>query len=241
MAERKIAQRSWSWAIITLMGLAVIGAVWMRVVTHLQEANLPQAGRSLATMIPTTLTGWQSRPLALSGTDEGVREVEKTLRYDEVFYREYLSPHGRLSVYVAHWSPRKMPPHLVASHTPDICWATTGWSCVEKTKGERVPWSGQPLWPAQARRFQSESGDSQHVLFWHLVGGKPYDIGLGFNQTPNPFLYWRDVLRFQLGWSKAQFFIRLSSSKPFDSLRGDPGWEQLLTALSALGLKEQVP
>ncbi|MFA5264086.1 MAG: exosortase-associated EpsI family protein [Opitutaceae bacterium] len=240
MGERRATKKSWIWGIVILMGLALFAAIFMRIASRMQEGVLPESSvMPLAAAIPANLKGWESRSLALSDTEEGARDVEKTLRYDEVFYREYSSPRGRLLLYAAYWTPRKMPPHLVASHTPDICWAITGWNCLEKRKDERISWSGPPLWPAQGRRFESAKGDLEHVLFWHLVDGKPYDIGLGFNQTPNPFLYWRDALRFQLGWSKAQFFIRLSSNRPYDSLQGDPGWEQLLTALSTLGLREE--
>lgn len=34
-----------------------------------------------------------------------------------------------------------------------------------------------------------------------------------------------------------QYFIRVTSDRPFEELKGDPGWGELVSALAGLGLE----
>jgi hypothetical protein len=187
------------------------------------------------------VTGWSSKALSLGATEALTGSVEQTLRFDDVFYREYRDTRSRnFSVYVAYWNPGKMPVQLVASHTPDRCWSENGWTCKERQTDAVVRSTNTTLPPAQGRLFTGPNGVIQHVAYWHLVGDELYDYGDRLNRVPNPLKWWREVARQFWRRPQEQYFVRLSSERPFDELRGDLGFEQVLEALAKLGLRERV-
>jgi hypothetical protein len=188
-------------------------------------------------LFPATLRGWTVRELPL-GPSEGVTgQIEKTLGFDDVLYREYARPGmGIISVYVAYWGPGKMPAQLVASHTPDRCWTEAGWVC--QAQRHEVPTSvgGETLRPAQERLFENAGARKQHVLFWHLVGEQLYDYGDRFYYVPSPWKWWRDAARQMWGRPQEQYFVRLASNEPWESLQNETGLVGIAEGLRGLGL-----
>jgi hypothetical protein len=171
------------------------------------------------------------------GATEAVRgAVEKTLQYNDVFYREYRSSGGVVTVYVAYWGPGAMPTQLVASHTPDRCWTSSGWTCEAMKHGVPLPNAAPVTMPGEWRIFSTNGGQRLNVQFWHLVGGATYDYGDRFNQVPSIWRWWRDAARQVVSAPPEQYFIRVTSDRPFAELAGNPGWEQLLGGLARLGL-----
>jgi hypothetical protein len=47
---------------------------------------------------------------------------------------------------------------------------------------------------------------------------------------------WRDTVAYATSGSDAQYFIRVTSNRPFEQIEGDPGWQEVLAALGKLGL-----
>jgi hypothetical protein len=82
-------------------------------------------GKHLQAVLPAQVTGWAGQDVPLGPNEAELGAVEKTLHYDDVFFREYRSAHGVVTVYAAYWGPGSMPTQLVASHTPDRCWVVS--------------------------------------------------------------------------------------------------------------------
>jgi hypothetical protein len=164
--------------------------------------------------------------------------VERTLNYDDYVYRSFSRAGASVGVYVAYWSPGRLPVQKVASHTPDRCWTENGWSCPEQKFDVPLTAAGKPLRPAQWRRFlpPGNNGAPQYVLYWHLVGRGQYDYGKRFNARPDMMKWWRDTIDYAFRGSDDQYFIRLTSDRPFEEIWGDPGFLQVIDALSKLGI-----
>ncbi|MDD3179529.1 MAG: exosortase-associated EpsI family protein [Opitutaceae bacterium] len=191
----------------------------------------------LRLVLPAELPGWRARD-ELLGPNEFLQDaVAKNLNYDDYVYRVFESGGRHFGVYVAYWSPGRMPVNKVASHTPDRCWTENGWQCVQARSQSNLSLaSGLALRAGQVREFLSPQGDREYVIYWHLVGNRLYDYGERLNARPSAVKWWRDTVRYALSGSEAQYFIRLTSNRPFAELAGDPGWEELVCALAKLGL-----
>ena len=202
------------------------------------DTSSPGKHAGLAHRLPRAIAGWTSTDEPLGPTEFLQTAVEKTLNYDDMVNRVYRKGDRRVGLYVAYWSPGRMPVQKVASHTPDRCWSENGWSC-EALRIERDLKAGdQRLLPARWRLFRppANSGAKQYVLYWHLVGGELYDYGEGFNQRLSPVQWWRETLHYAVKGSSNQYFVRLMSAQPLDELHADAGFQEILRALAKLGL-----
>lgn len=201
-----------------------------------RRKNSAGKGKHLNLALPAQVHGWVGRDIPLGPTETVRGAVEKTLRYDDVLNREYRSARGVVTIYAAYWGPGSMPIQLVASHTPDRCWVENGWRCEASKHQQGLVGFETTTRAGEWRIFSAPDGQKLHVQFWHLVGGEIYDYGDRSNTIPSVWRWWRDASR-QVFWSPAeQYFIRLSSDRPFPEMVGDVGWGQLLTALAKLGL-----
>ncbi len=192
----------------------------------------------LGERVPRNLTGWKGRDEPL-GPNEAIRAVvERTLNYDDVVFRIFEKGDRQIGVYVAYWTAGRMPLQKVASHTPDRCWTENGWKCEDARYGEPVGAGDRQLRPAQWRRFSAPGGvTQQYVVYWHLVGDKLYDYGARFNNRPDIVKWWRDTLEYAFSGSHAQYFVRVTSNRPFDELAQEDAWRELVAALAGLGLE----
>ncbi len=193
---------------------------------------LPGKGRHLLFALPQDIVGWSGREVPLGQTEAAEGQVEGVLRYDDVYNREFKSVRGTVSLYVAYWEPGKMPVQLVASHTPDRCWTSAGWNCREMRHGAKLP----GLRPGAGRDFEGPHLVRLNVIFWHLVGNDLYDYGERFTQVPHPLKWWRDAAKQIVVRPQEQYFIRLTSDRPFEEIWQDPGFQEVLSALAKLGL-----
>ena len=193
--------------------------------------------------VPTHLSGWSGRDEPLGPNEFMQSAVEKNLNYDDYVNRIYERRGRSVGIYVAYCKAGRMPVQKVASHTPDRCWTENGWVCDDARYPELVSTGETTLKPAYWRIFYppGATGESakQYVLYWHLVGDELYDYGEGFNQRANPIQWWRDTLHYAIKGSAEQYFIRLTSNVPFDQIQDDLGYQELLEALSALGLRAE--
>jgi hypothetical protein len=238
-----IGMKRSSWLIFSLLGLVLCGGlalqlVQLRDVKRGDTSNRVAGEKLLGEQMPRELGKWQGVDEPLGPNEVVQSSVEKILNYDDYVYRNY-SQNGRsFSVYIAHWGPGRMPIQKVASHTPDRCWSENGWTCDDMRFNEDVTAGEIALKPAQWRIFRPPgSSEKQYVLYWHLVGEQLYDYGERFNRVPSASKWWRDTLKYAFSGSDAQYFIRVTSARPFEELVGDEGWESLLRVLSELGLK----
>lgn len=193
-------------------------------------------GKHLAAALPDALLGVKSRALELGNTENVRTAVERTLRYDDVLYREYRVGEATVTLYAAYWGPARMPTQLVASHTPDRCWVENGWACEQSRHDVTAGITGEAFLPAEWRLFKAPAGPKLHVVFWHLVGDKVYDYGDRLNRVPSAWRWWRDAASQIFKAPPEQYFIRVTSDIPFEKLQAEPGWHELLGALAKLGL-----
>jgi len=201
-----------------------------------REAPRPR-GPHLARYVPMAVRGWSGRDIPLGPTEFLASEAEKMLNYDEVLNRDYSRGNDRFGVYVAYWGAGKMPARLVASHTPDRCWTDNGMRCLDMKFRVPMKFGSAALQPAEWRSFEAPTGGSPtYVLYWQLVDGRAYDYGNHFNAIPDPVLWWKDAMQQALLGSREQYFIRLTSSVPFENLWDDPGFDEVLRGLMTLGL-----
>ena len=79
-------------------------------------------------------------------------------------------------------------------------------------------------------------------MFWHMVGDQAHsyeqygwrDGLVGFTERfPNLF---RDMKKYGLNLAQEQKFVRISSNVPFDRLRTDPAFQNLMGHLESLGI-----
>jgi Protein of unknown function (DUF3485) len=192
----------------------------------------------LAAGLPSAPAGWSAKDEPLGPTEFLQTAVEKNLNYDDMVNRVYRNGGRSFGLYVAYWSPGRMPVQKVASHTPDRCWSENGWTCEAMRIDDNLKAGNQLLLPARWRLFRPpvQGGPKQYVLYWHLVGGELYDYGDRFNQRPDPLKWWRDTVHYAVKGSSDQYFIRIMSSQPLEELQGDPGFQEVLGALATLGL-----
>lgn len=232
--------------VITLVLLLAAAALQFARVRDVNEGDQSSERRpvALATRIPSSLPGWVGRDEPLGANEVISTAVERTLNYDDYVFRVFRRGETTLGIYVAYWAPGRMPIQKVASHTPDRCWTENGWRCLEMKHGVAVAGQNVDLQPAQWRLFEPPStgqSSKEYVLFWHLVGDRIYEYGARFNATPRAIDWWRDTVAYATSGSDAQYFIRVTSNRPFDGLREEPAWHAVVASLGALGLAVRAP
>lgn len=203
------------------------------------DRRTPARPMGLAARMPQQIAGWTGRDEPLGATENASTAAATNLNYDDYVFRVFTKPGQSFGVYVAYWGAGRLPIQKAASHTPDRCWTENGWSCLEQRYDVPLQAGTTPLRPAQWRRFQPPGGMSdrpQYVLYWHLVGREQYDYGRRFNARPDLVKWWSDTVRYAFSGSEEQYFIRLTSDRPFEEVWPDSGVQEVLVGLAKLGL-----
>ncbi len=195
---------------------------------------------SLDNLISRDLPGWSVEDLPLAETEELRNVVESRLRFDDAISRIYQQGNTQVILYVAYWSPGKEPIRLVQNHTPDRCWVSNGWICLDEeyAVSKTLPTSGTALKPAEWRIFEHGNNNTvQHVLFWHIAGD---DVVIYRRQeVMDRTAALKDIFRFGLNQRREQFFVRLSSNMPIEQIWDDPGVQQIIRDLADLCLQTE--
>jgi hypothetical protein len=194
--------------------------------------------KSLQGCLPEKLPGWNVEELPVGPTEVDRTSISRRLNYDQLVFRQYNSAKGSFSLYAAYWGPQKMSPNLVGGHTPDRCWVLCGWNCEKSSFSWKSRLGDQELFPAQYRLFRNAAGQIQHVIYWHLVGGKPFEGNFRIDGSRSLMAYGKSILLHHVGGNTEQFFIRLNSERPFEEIWDDPGFHCLMESLARLGLAE---
>ena len=227
--------------LIFAAALVLIGAIVLQVGVPQRRARTVER-KSLARAVPVALDGWTVRDEALGQTEAGNDAVLKTLNLDDYVYRRYTKGAQWFSIYVAYWSPGKMPTQLVASHTPDRCWTENGMRCVDMRFRHNYALFDRRLLPAEDRTFTTAEGrETTFVAYWHVVGGKAYDYGSRFNAVPDPWRWWKDAVAQVAHGAREQLFVRIVSSIPLDRLWQEREFQSVMTQVADLGLWDATP
>jgi exosortase len=188
----------------------------------------------LEKIIPTAPAGWD-----IVHTDN-LYQFSPILKTEHLVQRTYVRrrPNGKedaplqVTVYIAYWSPGAVPVSLVATHTPDACWPGGGW-IPEPVQSADDPFlvGGRPVSAPEYRTF-TNSGVTQNVWFWHLYDGR--SIAQGDPRSALALL----KLSWDYGFSTAgeQFFVRISSNRPWSEISDEPLVTEILSQLQSHGL-----
>lgn len=161
------------------------------------------------------MPGWKVEYLPIADTPEMKAKVDEELNYDDAVFAVYTRGLERVSVYIAYWSPGKMPHRLIATHTPDVCWVGGGWKTEAAESGLRLTVDGErSLMPCEAREM-TLNGNREHVLFWHIANGE--SVSYGTRGVAPWYAFITDLFSRNLNQRPEQFFVRLSSPRPLDS------------------------
>ena len=196
------------------------------------ENSIPQARfkGTLKDLLPEAAAGWKRAEQPIADTPELKQAVNELLNYDDGVFYNYTSPAGkRLSVYIAYWSPGRMSPRLIASHTPDVCWVANGWKQLHADTVQPSTENPKRLIPQTQNRTFSNQGKLEYVWFWHVVGTRLQNYGTSSN--PPWYSVFSDIWEQGINQRQEQFFIRLSSDRPLDEWRDESVFVKLLNAL----------
>jgi hypothetical protein len=190
---------------------------------------------SVKDLLPTAdeVPGWTIEYLPIASTPEMKAKVAEALNYDDAIFAVYTRGPQRISAYVAYWAPGKMPHRFVASHTPDVCWVNAGWTTQAAQSGVRLSdGTGGKAMPAEERTML-RNGNTEHVVFWHLLNGKP--MSYGTVGLPPWYATFTDLFARKLNQKPEQFFIRISSNAPVTEWSKMEVYRQLMGRLPING------
>ena len=201
-------------------------------VSYQPAAKTGQPVPDLAAILPAAPAGWEV------STPTNLYQFAGILQTTHLMERTYLRTAGKgqptqLTVYIAYWPAGQTTVSRVASHTPDACWPGTGWAARPVPDAQQVlQMPGQTLPAAEHRVFQNEAGYAQNVWFWHLYDGRsityldPYSV---------PALL-KLALRYGFRRPGDQYFIRVSSNRPWSELADEPLVRDIFANLGHHGL-----
>lgn len=229
------------WGIPAIAALVLLVGVILQVIVKLRPVPEGSLTEPLETLIPASVDGWTVKDMDLGPTESVTQRSYDLLRLDDFVHRSYSRGDQSFSVYVAYWKPGKMPVRLVNQHTPDRCWTEVGWSCTDRDWNVERSVDGRPLQPAQWGIYELE-GYSNHVYFWHIVGGEVHWYGgERINSRTSISTIFEDMLKFGLNTHREQFFIRVTSAKPMDNLWSEPAFLAVMADLADLCLAQPGP
>tara|TARA_B100000989_G_C19460832_1_gene436127 strand:- start:249 stop:962 length:714 start_codon:yes stop_codon:yes gene_type:complete len=225
-------QRLLTW-IIGFSVITLIALVCLQLFLQLEASNTPTKTALLNELIPANIPGWSSQDVPIAETEELRARVSSFLNFDDYLSRYYTQGENHIGVYIAYWSPGKVPPRLVGSHTPDTCWVQNGWTSTFRDYNIQKSINDTPLKPFEYGSFEKDE-TSENVFFWHLVGDQAYTYDQ--ENLHNLFAIFKDIKTFGLNQKKEQYFIRISSNLPLNTLWKDPGFQDLMKHIANLGL-----
>lgn len=203
-----------------LVGLLLLAAVGI----ILGGATLGSKGLLSAKLVDLVgardeIVGWSAMQQPIAETAEMKRAVGELLNYDDAIFVTYSSAGMRVSIYAAYWSPGKMSHRLIATHTPDVCWVGGGWQRLRQGIEYLDVLDGAKPLRLEYRTYALR-GQTEYVVFCHLVGGVPMTYEAG--AEPPWYAMFRDLLNMGLRQREEQLFLRISSDRPFEEFKDAP-------------------
>ena len=189
------------------------------------DASVP----NLFALLPDHAENWQVRTTDLysfSGTLQTEHLAQRSYRRE--------TPEGPIEIiiYVAYWQAGQAPVSLVASHTPDACWPGSGWSPVTLREPRADLFIGGRTIPSAEHRLFEADQRTQHVWFWHLYNGRP----LSYRDPYSAVELLRMAMRYGFRRGGDQFFVRLSSNRPWPEIAHEPLLGEFFARTKSLGL-----
>lgn len=191
----------------------------------------PQININLGKLVPYRADGWRV------ATTTDLYQFSDILRTEHLMERIYMKQDARgsfeISLYIAYWPAGAVPVSQVSSHTPDACWPGSGWTPKLIPERERDLRLGDHLIPrTEYRQFTTASNRVEHVWFWHVYDGAP----ISFRDPYSVPALVENALRYGFRREGEQYFVRLSSNRPWHELMDEPLVRQIFRNLEPLGL-----
>lgn len=114
----------------------------------------------------SAVPSWKMVSLPLGSSPEQSKVVEETLQCDRAINLQYTRDEFRISVYTGYWRPGKIPVHLVARHTPDVCWVAAGWRRLDGGSKDRLPLAEGRILPRIEYRTFQHAAVTEYVVFF---------------------------------------------------------------------------
>jgi exosortase len=216
-------------------GAALILTLGIFFFLNSRSSAAPRAdeARAFAQLLPPEAAGWQVV------TPDDLYRFSDILHTDHLSERTYLrtgeaGQPTQLTVYVAYWPAGQSSVSQVASHTPDACWPGAGWSSItpETDRRQSLQVPGLQLAPAEYRLFQTDRGNTQHVWFWHVFDGRVIDYRDPYSLSA----LLQIALEYGFSRQGSQYFVRMSSNRPWNELAAEPLVHEILGNLDRVGL-----
>lgn len=240
----RLVQR-WRLGIFSIVAAVLALAVLVAIVPGAFLAPRGSPQKPLAKVLERSVSAWDIRSLPLANSPEMRQAVEGILQFDDAIFLHCSQPDGTaVEIYAAYWRPGKVPYGLVGLHSPDTCWINNGWTCSSRRHAQRLEIRGRLLKPIEMGVY-SLLGVSTHVMYWHLVGGRPHEDYQLSGWVEGVRGYWqrlpllfRDLKSYSLNLAQQQLVVRISSTTPFVDLAKQPSFQDLMMSLEPLGLFE---
>jgi len=234
MRNKRHAVVGWSLLAVFCIALS-FPFLWLRKPTEGMKTPGPEIGM-LASLLPIALSGWKVYDLPLGETELIRSEVKRRLNYSDYVFRRFERDGVYFEIYAARWDRGSIPVRMLSAHTPDNCWTSSGWRCLDMRFRQELKVDNRSIHPAEWRLFSSPSGVIVHVWFWHFVENQLYDNGARFNQSPHPLTRLRDLYLEMRKGDPAQFFVRFTSNVDFSRLCLEKDFCDLVRRLGSEGL-----
>jgi exosortase len=216
------------------VGTVLAGVLGLFFFLHSRPRDIvPTPPPQLAALLPASAPGWEIQDSPDLYQFSGILQTSHLMQ--RTYWRtDATGQRIQLTVYIAYWAVGQASVSRVASHTPDACWPGSGWTneTAEGYRRQTLSVSGHTVAPAEYRLFRTTSGYAQHVWFWHVFAGRAIDY-----QDPYsiPALL-RIALKYGFSRQGSQYFVRISSNRPWSELAKDPLSSEILNHLAHTGI-----
>lgn len=222
-----------NWGAVALLLLGTVVLFLPRRPAYFFELKKP-----LKNYLPEPAAGWSSEDHPLGQTEYQASKATEILKLDDFVFRTYRRGDLDFAVYCAYWRPESQTAGEAGSHTPDKCWTNSGWVQVGEKRTDHLLTARGPTHPGQERDFEFH-GAVQHVIFWHIRGGRlsGYAMGAQAAWLERAPILWENLRASHFGQIEyEQYFVRISSSRPINELSADPFFRKVVDAISDFGL-----
>jgi len=222
---------------LILVGFVALVVLGMAGVIVFQATRPPKAFRipDLENEVAKNVEGWNWVDVPIAESPEMQRAIDELLNFDRALFRVYKKGDIEVAVYCAYWTPGKTQFKQIEAHTPDICWVRGGWTREKSESDYVLKVGGEAYQPGEFRIMQIKDS-IRYVVYWHLWEGRAFSYNRGEGQVVGAFLY--DLWERGLNQKAEQLFIRVSSSVPYAELENDPGFHEIMSSLTGVGLEE---
>lgn len=184
--------------------------------------------------------------------------VRKIVGANETLYLRCTDKASGISheLYIVYWRAGNPYCYEAERHSPDSCWISTGWRCLESKSPKYFRVGSETLGPFNWRRYVAPNSPPQEVLFWCLNGKITVSVGLqnsnaGDRASVMDAIEHSVFLNFWAGHGGVQdptarriaspskgdvYFIRINSTHKFEELATSSAFQHQAQLLSGFGL-----